>query len=819
MNSLLLKRVRTSVFALSAVAFLAACESDEEKAAKYFESGIDLLEAGDVDRALIEFRNVFKLQPSHREARTAYAKAVREQGRQSEAFGQYLRLVEYYPDDLEGQIALAEMALQNTQIEEFERYSGAAAELAPEDPRVQNLMLASRYITAVRGEDDEVRLAQLQEALEQQAEQPESLSLRLVAIDGLMSEQRFSAAIEQIDLAIAQDPSRRTLYNTKLVALSALEDAEGIRLLLQEMIRQFPEDETISQNLIRFLLSQGDSKAAEEFLREQALMEDAEIEDRMVLIRFVEQVNGREAARAEVQAFIDADIDVLRMKSLMAGFDFDEGRQQEAIDTLEALISESEPSEARRRSQVLLARFLDRTGNGVGGRAIIEEVLNEDPSMVPALEMRAAWLISEDRSDEAISALRIALDQEPEDVSVMSLMARAHIRSGNRSLAGDLLALAATTSDFAGPETIAHANFLIQDENYLVAEEALLNALRRNPANTDVLVKLGETYVLLEDWARARQVASSLRDRNDDRLDAVADNIELQVISAQQGAEEAMQFLSDLANSDSSVSISANSALVSAMAQDGDFEGAQELVASLIEQNPNVLQFRVLEAAVFSAAGRLDEAEAKYEEILEDVPAATPVWMQLLRLQARDGRPQDAEATLDRALEVLPEAPDLLWAKASLLERNGDRQGALDVYEALYEVNTNSPVVANNLASLLTQLDQSPEAVDRAYRVARRLRGIEVPAFQDTYGWIEYLRGNYDVAIENLEMAAAGLPDDPVVQMHLGLAYLAAERRQDASEVLEKAVQIAGSERADLVTNATEALAELDSTVESGEQN
>lgn len=814
-----MSRIKLLGLALASVALLAACESDEDKAEKYYESGVELLASGDVDRALIEFRNVFKHEPSHREARAAYARAVRDQGRLGEAFSQYLRLVEYYPDHLEGQIALAEMALQSSAIEEFERHARAAGELAPEDPVVVNLMIAADYLDAVRDEDEAAKSLHLARALETQEESADSMALRLIAIDGLMTEQKYSAAIEQIDAAIAADPGRRSLYNTKLVALNALQDADGLGELLREMVDLFPEDEEIANELIRFLIARGDTAGAEEFLRDMASRPDADIEERLVLIRFTEQTKGREAARAEIEAFIAAGHNTLRLSSLLAGYDFEEGRREEAITAVEALVAGAEPSDERRRVQVLLARFMQQANNEVGARAIIEEVLTQDTTMVPALEMRAGWLIEEDRADEAVSELRRALDQEPEDVSVMTLMAQAHLRNGNRALAGDLLALAASTSNYAPGETLRYASFLSRDDKHLQAEEALLNALRRAPGNTEILIALGNTYVAMQDWPRADQVVATLRRSDSSEVLAAADTIHLRVLAGQQGEEEAMQFLEQLAQSDQDTATSANVALVQARARAGDFEGASRIVEQLLAESPDNIGVRLLAAAVDSAAGKIAEAEEEYQAIVAEQPQLTDVWMQLLRLQSRDGRRDEAIETLDQALAAVPGAPSLLWAKASLLEQQGDRTGALGVYEELYERNTGNPIIANNLASLTTQLDTSPEAVERAYRVARRLRGSDVPAFQDTYGWIAYLRGDYDEALSHLEGAAEGLPGDAVVQMHLGLTLAALDRPEEARDLLERAISMAGEQGADQVVRAKEALEAMDAGAQGSSQN
>ena len=99
---------------------------------------------------------------------------------------------------------------------------------------------------------------------------------------------------------------------------------------------------------------------------------------------------------------------------------------------------------------------------------------------------------------------------------------------------------------------------------------------------------------------------------------------------------------------------------------------------------------------------------------------------------------------------------------------------------------------ATRLASLITTFREDAESLERGHAIARRLRGSPVPAFADTYGWIELRRGNIDEAIAHLEPAARGLPDDPLVQYHLGMAYAAAGRRDEAVATLTRALEIAG---------------------------
>ena len=140
-------------FFLIALLTLSACDSAEERAEKYYQSGMTLLEAGDVDRALVELRNVFKLNGQHKEARLTYARIQRGRGALQESYSQYLLIVEQYPDTLEARIALAEMAIDGGSWEEAARHGRAAQTAAPTEASVRAVVAALDYRDAVVAED------------------------------------------------------------------------------------------------------------------------------------------------------------------------------------------------------------------------------------------------------------------------------------------------------------------------------------------------------------------------------------------------------------------------------------------------------------------------------------------------------------------------------------------------------------------------------------------------------------------------------------------------------------------------------------------
>ena len=87
----------------------------------------------------------------------------------------------------------------------------------------------------------------------------------------------------------------------------------------------------------------------------------------------------------------------------------------------------------------------------------------------------------------------------------------------------------------------------------------------------------------------------------------------------------------------------------------------------------------------------------------------------------------------------------------------------------------------------------SPAAarLERAFTIARRLRGASAPQFQDTYGWILHLRGDSRQALVALDAAAAALPGNALVQRRRAEALQAVGRRDEARAAYARAIEIA----------------------------
>lgn len=781
-----------TVLLLSSALLLSGCKSAEERADQYFENAKSLIAEADMDRAIVELRNALNLNSSHKDARRALAELQMERGDEAAAYRQYLRLAEAYPDDLDSRILLSEIAFSAANWDELERHGARAEELAPDNPRVEVITLVRSYRAAIDSSDAPTRRDLAKQADEMLKDRPENVLLHNVLMDNALREQDFTRALAEIDWLIAYEPLNSRNYQERLRVLATINDMDGVEAQLREMIKIFPDDPAHKATLIRFYVSRNDLDAAEGVLRD--LVAASPVDDpspTVQLIQFLAAYRGPEAVRTEVRRAIAEHPDPVPFQVIEASFEFALGNRSEAISTLEGVLPTAEPSDQTRSMKITLAKMLLATGNEVGARTQVEEVLEQDPRQPSALKMKAVWQIEADDTDSAIGGLRTALDQNTRDPEAMTLIANAYTRAGQPELAKDFLAQAVVVSGNAPAETLRYARLLIQEERYLPAEDILLAALRIDSGNIEILTMLGELYVMMEDFGRVRGVIGALQRNGGSAGAQAASGIEALRLRQQEGADAAISFLEELASQEEAT-LAQKIALVQAKLGVNDTVGGLELARKLVEENPDNEAVSMTLALAEIANDDLGPAEGIYRELLSTDPLRPNLWIELSRLQLKKGDPAAARAVVEEGLGHVPDNPDLLWAKASFVEQDGNNDAAIEIYQALYDQNSNSSVVANNLASLLSTYRSDEESLNRAWIIARRLRSADAPAFKDTYGWILHRRNNSAEALPYLEEAASGLPRDALVQYHLGQVLLALGRSEDALDQFRKTVAVAG---------------------------
>lgn len=799
---------------LAATLALAACQSSEERAEGHFSSARSLADAGDFDRAIVELRNVFEYDPDHREARAYFADLLMDRGDIPGAFAQYQTLVDQHPDDIAGILRLAEIALTRNDWPGFESQTRAAQRLQPDTPAVRALGLALDYRAATESGNQTARARIAEEAELRRRDLPGDAALRRILIDHVSMGDTPANALPLIDEALADQPVDYGLQELKLRLLIAGGDTAAVTAHLRAMIDLFPAATDLPPTLLQWYLEQEDIDGAEAFLVERAGALDGPTENHVALVDFRKSLRGADSAMETLDALITANqgrTEADLYTSLRASLRFEQGDRDAAIAEMETLLAAAPVSDQTRRIKTLFARMLDANGDRSRSRALIDEVLTEDPGQGEALMIRAAWRVADDRAAEAVLDLRNALGQTPDDPRLLAMLADAYLRDGSRDLAADSLAQAAQASGSAPEYALRYAAFLRADGRDSLARTVLLDAWRNNRADPGLLDAIAGLALSTEDWPLATEVSATMRSIGGDAFLAAADRLDSAILIGQDRVDEGLALLEARAAAGPE-DARWISLIVQAQIRSGKTEEARRFLDDALARLPEDRELRHQSAALDMLLDRSIPAITQYRRLIADNPADDLAVRSLYSLLRLAGEPTEAEAVLAAGMAANPRSADLRWVHASALQEAGDYEGALAVYENLYAEDSANVIVANNLASLLTTLRQDPETVARAYAIARRLRGSPVPAFQDTFGRIAHLQGETLEALPYLEAAAEGLPEDGSVQFHLGEVYAALGRVDEARARLTAAVTLAGTATPPWRAAAEAALAALDAS-------
>ncbi|MCQ0090472.1 tetratricopeptide repeat protein [Roseovarius sp. M141] len=787
---------------------LAACESAEERAARHYQSGLALLETGQVDQALIEFRNVFAADPNHIEARLAYADTQRARGALADAYGHYRHLAEQQPENAPALIALSEIAILSADWEDAETYGRAAAALQPADPAVIAVTAMLDYRAGAIAKDDAARAAAAEIAQKVLQDDPANDIARGVVIDNNIFKGDIAVALTNVEAGLAIDPTRQGLHVIRVRLLGGMKDTAGTQAALEEMAAQFPDIPRVRQELIDWYIAQGDLPAAEDYLRRLAAAPDAGQDQKILLVDFLRQTQGPKAAIAELEHLIadtpgDGTYRMLRASSL---FTLDQA--DAAIAEMKDIIANGTASDETRDFKIVLAQMLQAEGAQAEANTLVADVLAEDAGHVQALKMSAEQLIAADDPDAAISTLRQALAQAPRDIALVTLLGDAHNRAGDLALAGERYALAVDISERAAAPSIHYARFLLERRRIDAAQTVIANALNVAPRNVELLTLMAEIHLDRNAWSSAKRTIWRLRAQNSPLANGIADGLEVDLLKRQGRYEDVTAFLQKM-TAGGATSATATAQMVAAQIRTGHLTDARAFVNDQLSEQPGDPTLRFLQAGILVLMEDLPAAEAVYRALLDDFPGNVQVFSNLYALLMSTGREGDADALLDQMLSAAPDASTPNMIKAGRLEAQGDFDGAIAIYERLYAKDSSNTILANNLASLIISERDDADSIARASAIAARLRGSDVPQYQDTLGWISYRRGQYREALSYLEPAARGLPDDSLTHFHLGMTLAALERPAEARKALARAITLGDGSRVAQLDEARDMLATL----------
>ena len=776
-----MKKIFSTLLIVVCIAIsLAGCSSPEEKAEKYYQKGMALLESNP-NKAKLEFQNALQIKKNMVKAMYGLGLVAERQGDWRAAFGMFNSVIEQQPNHIEALVKSGQIFLAGEQIELALERSSKALEV----DRNNVPALCLRAAVQLKLNDSNGAVEYANKAI---AKDPKSQDAYVVLATERLQAQDSAKALEYLDKALAINEKSLAVQLIKIRTLENAVNLKEAEAQYKKIILLFPDNAFVRKNFAQFLLKHDRKAEAEQELRTIAQENPKDLQAKLDVVRYVISTKSVVAGQVELESYVKKDPEDYELAFALRSL-YQAQHNAAAEDQLLNQISQKAGDTADGfKARSFIALKLMQTGKKEESLKIINAILAKDKRNEQALTLRAGLELEAKNYDAAIVDLRTVLRDSPEASAAALMLANAHENSGSPELAEEHYLRAFETSKFSPNYGIPYTQFLIRRKQPERAEKVLEDTLAHNPSNATVLRALAQMKIARGDNVGAQALADQVKKSGE--TSPLADEI-LGAISSSKNDFDASINAFKRAHEAEPNQVQPIVAIVRTYMAVGKNKEAVQFIQSVLKANPNHLEAKLLLGQVYSAGGDFAHANETFADIIKIQPNNPIGYQQLAVAQQRANKGTDAEATISKGLSVAPNDFGLKLIQASILETTGRFDEAIKVYETLIKDRPDSEVVANNLASLLTDHRTDTANLNRAYVVASVFKKSETPQFLDTYGWASYKAGKLDEAEQALKQAVAKLPDTAIFHYHLAKVLIAKNDNNEAKQELQKAIKYA----------------------------
>lgn len=313
--------------------------------------------------------------------------------------------------------------------------------------------------------------------------------------------------------------------------------------------------------------------------------------------------------------------------------------------------------------------------------------------------------------------------------------------------------------------------------------------LNSDKSNMSAYLGLAAAYDALDSTAWAEQVLnqSAMLDSSDIRVyrQMLAFHMERQNIT---GAIAAAEKMVALAPSD----WVAQRRLGILLYSDNRLVRADSLFRSRIEfGDDNILNYFYM-GRIAVENQKYDEATDMFLEVTAKDPLFIDGWLNLGYAYRQRDSLDAAIGIFNQGLNHAVDKEDrirLLFALGSAYERQSQFEKAVQAFQEIILIDSNHAPSLNYLGYMLAdrgvQLQYALELLERAITLSP-----DNGAYIDSYAWVQFRLGKYDLALLELKKAAGLIQNDPTIFEHLGDVYRALGNEQEAVSNYRRSLEI-----------------------------
>jgi len=734
--------VRLAVCAVLAIGLL-GCKTDPKVAAQEaFERGNQQLAREKYPEAIIEYRRAVQADPRMGPARLQLARAYASTGDGPNALREYARAAELMPEDDAAQI------------------------------KAGNFMLIAGQFADARGIGE--RLI---------ARTPKSVEAQVLIANALAGLKDWESAVEAFEIAVQIDPTRGSTYSELGAAQVSKGDPVAGEAAFRKAVELDPKSSLALISLANFVWSRGDNAQAEQLMKRALDVDPKSIVVNRALAMFYMVRNQVETAEPYLKTVAEIT-NTPEAKYALAEYYMRLRRLDDARALLEPFVKDDQTFVG---SSVRLARIEAVADKKAEAHRILDSVLAREPKNLDALLLRGQIFLSENNSVNALTALRAAVDGNPNSIAAQIALAQTHALRGSVKDAiksyNDALKIDANN----GVARIGLARMQINSGQAAEAVPLLMTVVAGNPNHLEARLLLLQGYVAIGDVVQATALANDLAKTNGNSP-AVQTAIGALATLKKDDAGARQAYARALAADPRS--FQALAGLLNAELQGKNFGAARSLIEKQLAQNPNDPALNLMAAQTYGALGNAAEMEKALKKTVEADPHSLEAYSMLGRMYYQQGRLDLARIELEKFVTTAPASVPGNTMLGTVLDLQGKKLEAKKRYQTALQVDARAAVAANNLAWIDANTEGSN--LDLALQLAQTAKA-QLPnqhEVDDTLGWIYYKKGLSSRAVEAFETSTLKQPTNPMYAYHLGLAYQKNGDTAKAKTELERALRL-----------------------------
>lgn len=757
---------------------LLACNGPEERKAKYAAEGQKYLEAGDYEKAALAYKNIQQIDPKDWENHFHIAELLSKQGKVEPAFREYNLVVSQDEKHVMARVRVGQILLLNNNIADSEKLADEALALEPEN--IEALVLKAGILNAKK--EDDAAITTVEKALKISPDNTWA-TMMLASINVRIN--KTDEAINILKAAIEKKPDEISLLNMLggiYASRKQMNDAENI---LRRIIEIEPKQFDHYKNLATFQIKTNQKDQAEATLRDavEKLPENDYVKAN--LVDFLIDNRSPDVAIAELLPMIEKQPELYSLKFMLVKLQLLKKDKENAELTLNEIIEQDKLGPNGIRARNKLANIYITEGKEDQAKSLIKEVLEANPRDSESLAMRGEFELSENKISEAIADFRSVLVDLPNNTGVLKLLAAAHIRNKEDSLARENLEKVITIAPTDEQARLDLSNLLIKAGQKDQAKQQIDNYLQKNPNSLRSLEAMFKIYIMDKLWDKAQDITKRIQQINPKEPLGfymsglgyqAANRLDLAIDAFQQALNKKPDAVEPL------------NELVKTYMALKEPDKAMAKLQQTIKQIPDHMHAYYAIGEILRSEQKFNDAKIAYNKVIDLKPNWFAPYRSIAIIENAQNNKNDAINILLKGLEKTNGALELTIDLARIYHKNGEHAKVIELYENSYKAHPDVLIVANNLASYLSNYSQSATDLDKALKITEPFLKTNNPALLDTVGWIYYKKGNLDQAKENLFKAAELEPRAVQIQFHLGMLYYKLNNIAKAKEHLQKVV-------------------------------